>query len=236
MMRLFLGGWLMLLFTPSLCAQTQKFYWTSADESIISMANFSGSGTALNAIPRFSYFFNSQTFFHADVLPFAGLMTGISIRNVGFIYDANDTLRKKHRVYTLGIPLGIKLGKVHSHYFFGGIEWSLPFNYKEKSIIGQRKEKFNTWFSGRVPVLYTSLFGGINFSKSVMLKFQYYLTDFFDPEFTEEILVNGTPQTISPYRDFNAQLWYVALSFQFPIDGKAPDKATEEQNLTTNIW
>jgi hypothetical protein len=50
------------------------------------------------------------------------------LRNVGFINDLNDTVKLKQRVYTLGLPVGIKLGNMSSStYATIGVEANWHF-------------------------------------------------------------------------------------------------------------
>lgn len=199
-----------LIFSSSVLAQ--KFYTTSSGELILSMAEInSGDLPAPQNIVRFSPWFNLQTLGNVDFGKSFGMFFGLNVRNVGFIAKDNQTqVKKKYRVYDLGIPVGVKLGNMDWFFVYGGYEFELPFNYKEKTFENEVKtEKFNVWFSNRVPTYYHSVFVGIQFPYGANLKFKYYLTPFHNTDFTE--IKEGVE--IKPYKNLEANVFYLALSF-----------------------
>ncbi len=54
--------------------------------------------------------------------------------------DLADSVRKTAIGGLLGLPLGIKLGRMHKVLLFAGYELELPFNYKEKRYANEKKE------------------------------------------------------------------------------------------------
>lgn len=199
-------------------ADDKKVYTTNNGEWIFSFADITtASGANPASVVRFTPFFNTQFALHYDPIPYVGLFTGLGIRNVGFIYDQSvpngATIRKKHRTYNLGIPVALKVGKMDKSYVYGGYEFELPFNYKEKTFVDDSKEKFNEWFSNRVPDFYHTWFVGIQFPKGANLKFKYYLTEFFNRDFTEEVTVDGVTTTVRPYENLQVNTFYISLTF-----------------------
>ncbi len=203
-----------ILVTAFLATATnaQKFYTTSSGELILSLAEINtGDLPAPQNIVRFSPWFNLQSLGNYDFSKNAGLFFGLNIRNVGFIAKDNQTqIKKKFRVYDLGIPVGLKLGNMNGFFVYGGYEFELPFNYKEKTFENEKKtDKFNVWFSNRVPTYYHALFVGLQFPYGANLKFKYYLTPFHNTDFEE--IQDGV--TIKPYENLEAHVFYIALSF-----------------------
>ena len=160
---------------------------------------------------RFSPVFNIQNWLNYDKSEKLGFFTGLSVRNVGFIYDIDETTRKKYRTYNIGIPLGIKIGNLSEKFLFFGYELEIPINYKEKTFIDEEKDdKKNIWFTGRVPTFNHSLMAGVQLPYGATLKFKYYLTNFFDKDFTES---DGQGGSYKPYQNVNVNIFYFSLSF-----------------------
>jgi len=203
---------LAVLFSLGIHLSAQKFYSTTSGEIILSLAEInSGDMPAPQNIVRFSPWFNVQTLGNYDFGKNAGMFFGLNLRNVGFIAKDNSTqIKKKYRVYDIGFPIGFKLGNIDRFFFYGGYEFELPFNYKEKTFENEIKTgNFNAWFSNRVPTYYHALFVGIQFPYGTNLKFKYYLTPFHNSNFEE--IVDG--ETIKPYKNLEANVFYIALSF-----------------------
>ncbi len=159
-------------------------------------------------IPRFTAFVNFGFHAHYDPNRRFGLFSGLNVKNIGFIQKIGD-ITAKHRVYTLGIPLGIKFGDLQNRNFYflgGGVD--LPFNYREK-VFERRgdKDKFNEWFSDRTARFMPYVFIGKSWDPGVTLKLQYYPTNFMNPEFAEDI--NGLP--VRPYAGYNVNLILLSL-------------------------
>ena len=85
----------------------------------------------------------------------------------------------------------------------------MPFSYKQKKFVNDEKvEKFDEWFSKRVPSFYHSVFLGVNLATGTQLKFKYYLNNWFNKWYT-------AGDRTQPYALIDAHVFYVALSFQF---------------------
>ena len=202
---------LFMLLPGIILAQADKVYTTSSGELIFSFARVDYPGTEEGSIMRFSHVINIQNWLNYDKSEKLGFFTGLSVRNVGFIYDVDETTRKKYRTYNIGIPLGIKIGNLSEKFLFFGYELEIPVNYKEKTFINEEKDdKTNIWFSGRVPIINHSLMAGIQLPYGATLKFKYYLTNFFDEDFTAS---DGQGGTYKPYENVNVNIFYFSLSF-----------------------
>lgn len=188
-------------------AQQEDTYVTTGGEWI-----FSFGGTDNDGAIRFSPVVNFQINLNKDLNDRFGFYSGVAVRNVGFIWDDPDSaqIRKKFRTYNIGVPLGIKLGDLNGMMLFGGYELEIPFNYKEKTFVNEKKEdKFNVYFSDRVPSIYHSVFAGIQFYSGLSLKFKYYLTNFHNQSYTE--IVNGVE--VMPYQNLDSNVFYLSLNF-----------------------
>jgi hypothetical protein len=196
-----------------------KTYFSTSGEIIFSFAQITKGGKELESNLRWSPVFNWQGIVNHDLGNHVGIFYGLAIRNVGFIYDIpnTDTL-KKFRTYNFGIPIGIKLGNMNGAFIWGGYEFEMPFVYKEKTFVNERKtDVFEVWFSNRYNPFLNALFVGINFKRGFNIKFKYYLDQFFNKEFTET--VNGTK--IKPFADFNANVFYIAIDWNVFKDVRA---------------
>jgi hypothetical protein len=228
--NLFLAG-IGLLTASGLQAQSvavytppvKKAYWSTSGEWIFSMPILDVNGSDQGSVVRFSPFFNAQGMLNYDLSEQFGLFTGLSIRNQGFIYDVpGDSLnrRYKYRTYNVGVPVGIKAGRMNGALFFAGYEFEMPFNYKEKFFENERKEdKFNVWFSDRNEQFYQSVFAGVQGPGSVTLTVRYYLTNFHNQDFTESREVNGVSTKVKPYDGLNCNLLTVSLGYAL-FDGR----------------
>jgi len=220
-----------------------KWYMTSGGEWIFSTAvldvrtpgpNGTESSSDQGSIIRFSPFFNAQATANRDFSGHAGMFAGLSIRNVGFIYDQPDTnLRFKYRTYNVGVPLGLKFGKMNGGLFFLGYEPELVINYKEKKFANEKKEdKFNVWFSDRTDLFTHSFMAGVQFGNGACLKVKYYITNFHNTDYVEQR--DGI--SYKPYAGLNANVLYVSLAFNlFKYERyELPTNTPREQHAQLN--
>lgn len=209
--KLILTSLTLLAISLAVQAQPEKFYTTSGGEVIFSSAQLDNNGSEEGNIIRFSPVINFQNMINYDVGRSFGLFSGLTFRNVGFIYDTpNSNIRKKYRTYNLGIPVGVKIGNLNGFFVYGGYEFEIPFNYKEKTFEGGNKtDKFNVWFSDRTTRIQEAIMIGIQFPYGSNIKFKYYLTNFFNKDFSES--VNGV--TVRPFENFDVNVFYISLNF-----------------------
>lgn len=194
----------------------KKAYTTwGGDGPLLSFGDIKYAGEHVHNIPRFTFFFNAGHNFNYDFNNHFGIFTGLNLKNIGLITkDNNDSVKLKRRVYTLGVPVGFKIGdlKRGTFFFFAGGSYDLAFNYKEKKFVnGDKVDKFNEWFSDRTPLLMPSLFAGLRFRPGIGLKFQYYPNNFFNKDFKET--VKGV--TTQPYKDVESKMFFATFSYDF---------------------
>lgn len=204
-----------------------RVYTTSGSELIFSFPDASLDGERLNGPVRFSWFFNFEELVHYDRNRHFGIYTGGAIRNVGFITNGEpfgsdrgtDDITVKRRAYTLGIPLGIKLGDFDKNFYvFGGGEVEYAFNYKEKRFEGSgidkdRFDRYDEWFSSRTNPFLPSLMAGIQMPGGLTVRFKYYLTDLMNKSYTET--VDGIE--VKPYENLDSRMFYFSLSSRFDL-------------------
>lgn len=203
-----------LVLTASLGSMAQSYpqsYFTSGSELIFSFASIDNAGDESGNVMRFTAFLHLQGMYNYDVSKSFGLFTGLALRNVGFIYNTpNPGEKKKYRTYNIGIPIGFKLGSMGKTHLYAGYELEIPTNYKEKTFNNERKDdKFNVWFTKRVPAIYNTVLVGVQFKYGMNLKFKYYLTNFFNQSYSE---VNEDGATIYPYENMDVRVFYVSLN------------------------
>jgi hypothetical protein len=194
----------------------QGVYVTRGGEGpLLSFASMKENGEHVRNIPRFTLFFNIGTNFNKDVSRHLGFFTGLNLKNIGLISKPADSLKLKQRVYTIGVPLGFKIGDLSggSFFFFAGGEIDLAINYKEKQFVdGKKVHKFNEWFSDRTPLLMPSVFAGFRVNPGFGLKVQYYPQNFFNKDFKTKDKSNNT---IYPYKNLEANMVFVTLGYNF---------------------
>lgn len=195
---------------------TKKAYFsTGMDGYILSTTLKQRSGESVNlSTPRFSAFLHLGVNVNYDFSKKFGIYTGLSVKNIGFIEKfSNPDSTVKHRVYTFGIPLGVKIGNVkYGSYLIVGGGIDFPFNYKEKGFIKRSdKTKFNEWFSSRTPAAMPYVFIGAHLRPLMAIKLQYYPSNFMNPDYTTTVA--GT--TVKPYAGYDVNL--IMLTFGFDI-------------------
>jgi hypothetical protein len=192
--------------------QEKKIYTVTSGEWIFSFANIKQNGADVSSIIRFSPVFNFQNIANYDVSDRFGLMGGLAFRNVGFIYDVpNSNLKMKYRTYNIGIPVGFKIGNMKGRFLYGGYELEIPINFKSKTFTNEDKtDKSSVWFSNQTNTFNHALFVGIQLPLGGNLKFKYYLTNFFNKDYTAQDS-QGNPY--KPYQDMNVNVFYFSLNF-----------------------
>lgn len=166
--------------------QTEKMtnkrcYWANNfDGMIFSTALIDNNGNKSLATLRFTAFLNLGVTYNVDLNKNASIYTGFDIKNIGLIekYSAYNTTIKQ-RVYTAGVPVGIRLGNLSKKNFFlfgGGLDIALHYKLKFWNSL-QSKIKTNDWFSKNSELLLPYIFAGFAI-KGTSLKFQYYPGNF----------------------------------------------------------
>ncbi len=192
-------------------AQSREPYVSSGAEYIFSFANVNNGGSTNGNVLRFAPVINLQSYLNYDVSSSFGIFTGLELRNVGFIYDVpGSEERKKFRTYNFGIPVGFKVGNLKHLFLYAGYSLEIPFDYKEKTFLNEeRTNKIHGLFSDRNSRFAHGFFVGVQLPYGTSVKFKYYLNNFFNKDFTQD--VEG--ETVKPYANFDANVFYLSLSF-----------------------
>jgi hypothetical protein len=201
------------LITLTAFAQDKKIYTTTSGELIFSFADITIDGNEEGSVMRFSPVINIQNWVNIDKSDNFGLFTGLSVRNVGVIFDdpTDPNIRYKARTYNIGVPIGVKIGNLSGRFLFVGYELEIPVNYKQKTFINEEKEdKDNIWFSDRVNTINHSIMAGVQLPYGATLKFKYYFTNFFNQDYTAS---DGQGGTIKPYENLDVNIFYFSLNF-----------------------
>jgi hypothetical protein len=208
-----------IIFLTSSITLAQRSYVTGDSEMIFSMSQVGKAGNDLDTELRWTVYYHSGTYQNHDINDQFGLFYGLAIRNIGFITQRevvglNLFSTVKRRSYTLGLPVGIKLGNLDNNMFiFCGGEYEWLFHYKEKWFEGKDKVYRETdWFSRKTNTFIPSLFAGINFKTGFTLTFKYYLEDFMNRSYRDP--VTG----LRPYSDMESKVFYISLSKKFRYD------------------
>ncbi len=169
-------------------------------------------GDAKLTTPRFTGFFHIGLNINFDFSNHSGFYTGINIKNIGFIekYNNPDSTVKR-RVYTFGIPLGLKFGNLkEGNYFLVGGGVDFPFNFKEKGFIKRsNKVKFNEWFSDRTPTVMPYVFIGAHFGGFRDAMASPLLLDMAIHTFDQARLITGAVPVSVYCHEFNPKgSWY----------------------------
>ncbi|MBX9784061.1 MAG: hypothetical protein K2X48_12300 [Chitinophagaceae bacterium] len=189
-----------------------KWYTTrGGDAGLVSFSNVSRNGKMLNNVPRFTFFLNGGANFNYDFGKNAGFFTGINGKNLGVIYDDNDSVRYKRRVLAVGVPVGFKFGNLKKHnFFYLGGQADFALNYKEKRFVnGDKVSKSNEWFGNQTPGFMPSVFAGFQTNRKLGLKVQYFVNNFFNPDYTKD--------NIKPFAGMDANVFFLTLSYDFSV-------------------
>lgn len=185
-----------------------KVYFSSGtDAALFQSSIFSrpGRSSGLSTL-RFSYVINMGLNLNFDASKHFSVYAGVNIKNIGFIDKIKDST-VKHRVYTVGIPVGFRIGNLLKRNYIvlgGGVDF--PFNYREKGFIQRgHKQKFNEWFSDRTETVMPYLFAGFSVNPGLVIKAQYYLSNFMNPDYTQGAL--------KPYAGYDTHLIMIGVGY-----------------------
>ncbi len=152
----------------------------SSSEYIFSLGHTTTSnGSPVDPVLRFSAWLNAGFVLEERFNNNLALVSGLNIRNVGMI-NKIDSIKLKHRVYGVGIPLGVRIGNLDKKVSVTlGAEAEFFMNYKVKEYINKDKiYKNNRWFSDDVELFNPSVFAQVQFGKKYYIRMKYYLNNF----------------------------------------------------------
>lgn len=195
----------------------KRYFGNSLDGMIFSTALIERNGANSLGTLRFTAFAHIGATINYNFSKGFGVYSGLDIKNIGLIekFDFQNTT-VKDRVYTLGIPLGLRFGNMTArNYFFMGGGVDLAFHYKHKMWSDvQSKTKFNDWFSDYTNLLLPYVFGGVAV-KGLTFKVQYYPTNFFNEDKTVGTLPGGIPNKIYANTKVNLLLLSIGKDMNF---------------------
>jgi len=172
--------------------QKHTRYYANGPEFIFSGSDFSNPDIDSKPVVRFSGFYNWGFFKHNNFTPHFGMLSGIEVRNIGIINSFSKTpnseeFKLKQRAYTIGIPIGLKLGNMDKLTFlYGGVSFDLALTYKEKKIVDGEKQYTKTaWFSKKINTFLPSAFLGFQFKTGHTISMRYYIKNFLNTSYTE---------------------------------------------------
>jgi hypothetical protein len=208
-------------------APINKWYGMSGAQLIFSFGNVNEGSAPLPNVLRFTCFFHIQRQFHYDFGKAFGMYTGLSLINVGFINKLGDPYDAtlKQRSYSLGIPLGFKLGNMpKGDYLAVGAEGECMFAYKQKILYDGNKTVFNdNLFSSQYVNLFNpSAFVELRLHSGAYIRFKYYLLNFLVNR-TETFTLPGTG-IMETYTPEKSALYYISVGYLF--------KKKHKQHLT----
>ena len=152
---------------------------------------------------------NAGVLANYNYLPWTGLFAGAEIKNIGFAETSRSKVIKR-RVYSIGLPAGLKFGTMTVNGTYGVIGGGadLPFNYKEKTkySLNEPKQKLNEWNSSRTPPVMPFVFIGYKFPWQLNLKATYYLSNFFNPDYVDA-------SNNKPYKNYSVNVVYISAGF-----------------------
>lgn len=187
-----------------------KAYFTQGAEWNFSLPVLGGAADGDRSVLRFAPVINLRSLLHLDASDHAGAFAGLSLGNVGFIRDVGNGTRFKYRTYTVGLPIGIKLGRMHGTLMALGYELELPFHYKEKRFVDERRDdRFGVWFSDRTSALFHSVFISVQGPAGTTLTLRYHLANFHRSDFVER--KDGVE--VRPYEGFRTNLLMASLGY-----------------------
>lgn len=167
---------------------------------------------------RYSFVLNVEGKYNYDLSNHFSVFAGLGIKNLGFTDKIGD-LTIKRRVYTIGVPVGLRIGNISARNYVvvgGGID--LPVNYREKSWTNRKhKSKSSEWFSDRTPTVMPYVFAGFNISGLMTLKLRLYTDNFFNTSFEQ---TDASGVTFRPYEDYDARLLTLSLGFRLDFKKK----------------
>ena len=203
------------------CFAQAEVYAKTSCEFIFTVPQIGAYNSSLGRALRFAPWLNLQETVNVDFKNIFGLSAGLSLKNVGFRYKFSPNIvadaevgdvTKVFRTYTLGVPIGFKIGNTEKLHLYAGYEFEWPFLYREKSLTNQGKTKYNNeWTSDKTAPYYHSVFLGVNFPHHFGLKVKYYISEFFNPDFN--VPVPDIPEI--QYSQFHANVISVSLTYDF---------------------
>ena len=197
----------------SICAQS-KWYQSYGGEMLFSFADIQDHGRTESSLMRWAPVLNIYSYANRDLSQHIGFYAGLSLLNVGYIYDgytdpsSQATYKKKFRTYNIAVPVGFKIGNLSNFFIFGGYSVEFPFVYKEKTFDnGDKIGKIVGWFSSRQESIQHGFHVGVQFPEGFTVNFKYYLSEFHNQDYTDGL-------GLKPYDGLESHIFYFSLSYK----------------------
>ncbi len=169
-------------------------------------------------------------FFHYDFTDKQGVMFGGEINNYGVKYQyvtsiKNYGLIETHNLYTIGIPVFLKLGMEmydNQAYFFIGAQYNLNLKLKETQNIDWETTASNSYFLAENQISTENFMLILGFNFFVFnFELDFSPQNFFNTEYAYEI----SPDNMTyPYASQPKNLIFFKTSFSIPLNDWAETK------------
>lgn len=211
----------LLIASTNLMAQS-KVYTTSCFEFLFQNGQITKDEINPDQSMRFTVWFNYTQQGHMDFNQHLGMYSGVSLKNVGFITEkeiirSSDDLgvqtestpyeKIKRQMYTLGVPLALKIGNMDKNFYvYGGGEVAITLTYKEKRFENGVKKKKTSFLGNETNLFQPSVFAGIQLPKGLNVQYRLFLNNMLDKSYG-----HGTEYDQSGFNKSVVQ--YISLSF-----------------------
>ncbi|MEZ5046549.1 MAG: hypothetical protein R2831_06120 [Chitinophagaceae bacterium] len=195
---------------------------TGVEGSLLQFAKFSILNKEYSTVPRYTYYFNMGVDFNYKLGQHASVFTGLNLKNIGLIVKYNDSVKNKHRVYTVGAPFGLKIHSANRRVSFKtGVDMSFAVDYKWKKFVGDTKVKDHQFFSSRTNIWMPSYFAGININ-GFSITANSYWCNFFNPNHAANY-------------NYEARLFTLGLGLDFSSLGKRKPKIKVNKDTVESV-
>jgi len=169
-------------------ANGKKVYVQNVSDLMFQLSeSIDTANNAFNNGVKTTYFFNYAEMIHIDLSNNYGMITGLSIRNVG-MKTFDETIgninydKVKRRVFALGGSVAFKVGAFSKHSFiYAGCEYEIAFHYRQKLYDNFGKIiKQGEWLSTATNRFLPSTFIGYQLPSGFNIQMKYYLNDFLN--------------------------------------------------------
>lgn len=188
----------LLVISTNISAQT-KYYSTTCFEFLFQNGQITKDGVNTDQNMRFTLWFNYTQQGHMDFNQHLGIYSGVSLKNVGFITEkeiirSSDVLgvltestpyeKIKRQMYTLGVPLALKIGNMDKNFYvYGGGEVAIALTYKEKRFENGVKKKKTSFLGNETNLFQPSVFAGIQLPRGLNIQYRVFLDNMLDQSY-----------------------------------------------------
>jgi len=188
----------------------QKLYQASEVNVILSVADINRNGDQIKTPVRFAPFVNISQQLNFDISRNLGICSGVEIKNIGLTMQ--DSIISKHRAYSGGINLSVKLGNFKRNiYVFAGGSYEYLFSYKERIILDNEEIIRRNYYRNDINQFLPALMAGVNI-KGLTFRVQYYLDNFFSDKYA---FVDNANNIYSPLEKSELILVMIGLRKNF---------------------